>query len=55
MPDRNRGTVDSRFKTVVTADPVTGSLTSSTPPSPPWPKARANTASPLSRNRDAHV
>lgn len=55
MPDKNRGTVDSRFNKVVTADPVTGSLTNSRPPSPPCPKASAKTASPFSRSSDEHV
>lgn len=53
IPERNLGTVDSLFRIVVTAEPVTGNLTNSNPPSPPYPKARANTASPLSRRRDA--
>lgn len=55
IPDKNLGTVDSLFNSVVTADPATGSFTNNTPPSPPWPNARANTASPLSRKRDAQV
>lgn len=55
MPDRNLGTVDSFFSWYVMAGPLTGSLTSSKPPSPPEPNARAYTASPLSRRRDAQV
>lgn len=55
IPDKNRGTVDSLFNTIVTAFPDIGNLTSRTPPSPECPNARANTASPLSRKSDEHV
>lgn len=55
IPDKNLGTADSLLRGTVTADPDTGSFTKRRPPSPPRPNARANNASPLSRNRDEHV
>lgn len=55
IPDKNLGTADSRLSKVVTAEPAIGNFTSNRPPSPPKPNAKANTASPLSRSKEAQV